>query len=118
MRETLEFMAIRTIKRKEEEKGGRVKKGRMGSSFMCFIVYLSTGTPREEGLPQGMCLWPEGLYILLFWSFRVLILVLEKVPLLVPFSRKALWEGRPESPRMPHSGFLAKLQAPPPGCFA
>lgn len=52
MRETLEFMAIRTIKRKEEEKGGRVKKGRMGRSFMCFIVCPQApqerrGYPRE-----------------------------------------------------------------------
>lgn len=83
---------------------------------MCFLVCLSTGIPRGV-LPQGICLWLEGLYILLV--FQGAHTDLGESPSCHSIFQKGTlgWEGT-ESPRMPHPGFLAKLQAPPPGCFA
>ena len=102
-----------------EQKGKRRRRedGEGENAALFYVLhslYIHWYPKRGGGYPREYICGLKGFTF--FWS--LLILVLEKVPLLVPFSRKALWDGRPESPRMPHSGFLAKLQAPPPGCFA
>jgi len=62
--------------------------------FYMLYVYLSTDLPRE-GVTSGNVCSLKGFTF--FWSLRVPMLVLEKVPLLIPFSRKALWDGKPQS---------------------
>lgn len=105
---------------KKEEKGGEERRGGEvwgGLSHVPNNICLSTGIPWGKGPPQGICLWFEGLCILL--AFQDFPAGLGESPSSCSLFQKGtlLWEAT-ESPRMPHPGFLAKLQAPPPGCFA